>query len=123
MAQNTASNPVPECAYSVMIPWAETWVTEEQITTEFHEADFGKVQQVDMVPRDQGKRPHQKIFIHFTEINPEYAAHLDKTDENGKQNEIKVHYNGTYFWKVRKSCWKFNPKKQYDTPSRKVELC
>ena len=112
--QNTQI-PVPEGAYSVMIPWAETWVTEDRIIQEFQESGFGNVAKVDMVYREQGKRPHQKVFIHITEINEEYKQHLEAG------NEIKIHYNGTYFWKVRKSNYRHND--QRDTPKNKIELC
>ena len=98
-----------------MIPWAETWVEADRIIQEFEETGFGKVTKVDMVYRDQGKRPHQKIFIHFSVINDEYKAHL----ETGK--DIKVFYNGTFFWKVRKSNYSHHDKR--NAPATKIELC
>ena len=114
-AMSGSTNPIPEGSYSVMIPWAETWVDEARVRKEFEDSDFGTIGKVDLVHRDQGKRPHQKIFIHFTEINADYKDHL----ENG--NEIKVFYNGTYFWKVRKSNYVHQEKR--DAPKKKVELC
>ena len=110
------TSPVPEgTVFTVMIPWAETWVEEQLVTQEFGEVDFGTILKVDLVHRQQGKRPHQKIFIHFSEINPDYKAHL----ESGK--EIKVFYNGSYFWKVRQS--NYSHKDKMTTPKTKIELC
>ena len=114
-AMSGSPNPIPEGAYTVMVPWAETWVDETRVRNEFDDSEFGTIGKVDLVHRDQGKRPHLKIFIHFTEINPDYKEHLEKG------NEIKVFYNGTYFWKVRKSNYIHNESR--DTPKKKVELC
>ena len=112
---STTHSPVPEGAYTVMIPWAETWVDEQRIREEFSDSEFGNIIKVDLVHREQGKRPHQKIYIHIKDINEQYREHL----ETGK--EIKIYYNGTYFWKVRKSNYKHNS--QRETPSKKIELC
>tara|TARA_B110001450_G_scaffold226295_1_gene224973 strand:+ start:172 stop:570 length:399 start_codon:yes stop_codon:yes gene_type:complete len=112
----TQESPVPaDTVFTVVIPWAETWVDQARIMTEFDELDFGTINKVDIVHRTQGKRPHQKIFIHFSDFNEEYMAHL----ESGK--EIKVFYNGSYFWKVRKS--NYSHSERNSAPKNKIELC
>tara|TARA_B110000240_G_scaffold175834_1_gene203321 strand:+ start:313 stop:690 length:378 start_codon:yes stop_codon:yes gene_type:complete len=105
-------SPVPVDTYTVMIPWAEVWVDEERVSREFREAGFGNIDKVDLVERTEGKREHLKIFVHISSINSEYKTHLDGG------SEIKVFYNGNYFWKVRKSTYVH----RVEGKSR-VELC
>ena len=105
-------SPVPVDTYTVMIPWAEVWVDEERVSREFREAGFGNIDKVDLVARTEGKREHLKIFVHISSINSEYKTHLDGG------SEIKVFYNGNYFWKVRKSTYVH----RVEGKSR-VELC
>ena len=105
-------SPVPVDTYTVMIPWAEVWVDEERVSREFRDAGFGNIDKVDLVERTEGKREHLKIFVHISSINSEYKTHLDGG------SEIKVFYNGNYFWKVRKSTYVH----RVEGKSR-VELC
>ena len=105
-------SPVPVDTYTVMIPWAEVWVDEERVIREFRDAGFGNIDKVDLVERTEGKREHLKIFVHISSINSEYKTHLDGG------SEIKVFYNGNYFWKVRKSTYVH----RVEGKSR-VELC
>lgn len=93
-------NPVPAGAYSVCIAWAEPWVTEEQVRKELDECGWGTIVKVDFVGSSH-KRQHNKIFIHFSDINDEVKAHLDDG------NLIKVYYKDTYFWKVSKSRYEY----------------
>ena len=104
-------NPVPEgTKTTLMIPWAEKWQTREQIEAEFEKLDWAPLLKVDVVSRSgHGKRDHSKVFLHFGEWNQDetsqrVAGHLDVG------NDLKVYYNETHFWKVRKSNWTWKPK-------------
>ena len=93
-------NPVPSGAYSACIAWAEPWVTEEMVRKELDECDWGTIVKVDFVGSSH-KRQHNKVFIHYSDINDEVKAHLDDG------NLIKVYYKDTYFWKVSKSRYEY----------------
>ena len=112
MATNQNQNPVPATSvYSVMIPWVETWVDESKIREELSECAWGEIEKVDMRLVTHGKREHLKVFIHFkTFTDADVMNHLDNS------NEIKVFYNKTFFWKVRKSKYvhKEEPKKKFE---------
>ena len=80
----------------MFIPWVESWVTESKIREEMEECGFGQLGKVDFV-ESMTKRKHSKVYMHFTKVDEAVREHL----ESGKN--VKVFYNGTYFWKVMKS--------------------
>tara|TARA_B110000881_G_C18187798_1_gene323289 strand:- start:68 stop:412 length:345 start_codon:yes stop_codon:yes gene_type:complete len=106
-------SPVPEgVVYSMFIPWVETWVTEEKVRQEMEECGFGTLAKVDFV-EVATKRKHSKVYLHFSIVDEDVKAHLD----GGKQ--MKVFYNGTYFWKLMKSNYVH---KDRSAPAKKFEL-
>ena len=107
-------SPVPEgVVYSMFIPWVETWVTEEKVRQEMEECGFGTLVKVDFV-EVATKRKHSKVYLHFSIVDEDVKAHLD----GGKQ--MKVFYNGTYFWKLMKS--NYVHKEKAAAPAKKFEL-
>ena len=88
--------PVPENVYSVFIPWVEEWVTTGMVRKELGECGWGEIEKVDFL-FSAHKRKHYKVYVHFKSVQDDVRAHLD----SGKN--VKVYYNGTYYWKVSKS--------------------
>ena len=131
VAGGVQGSPVPEgTSVTLMVPWAEDWVTEQKVFAVFRDLDWGWISKVDMVQVDKGKRPHQKVFIHFSKWNEsDILEHLStepvrEVTSNGHRAvypEVKVYYNDTYFWKVRKSAWKVKPMAP-TAPKRRVEI-
>ena len=135
MAFSSASHtsPVPEgTAVTLMIPWAERWVSEQMVFAVFRDLNWGWVSKIDIVSVDKGKRPHVKIFIHFSKWNEDsndMLEHLSadpirevtSSGHRAQYPEVKVYYNEDFYWKVRKSDWKPKPLAA-STPKRKVEI-
>ena len=75
------------------------------------ECGWGELVDIQIINVQHGKRAHSKVFIH-------YKTFPDKAVENhlSQGNEIKVYYNNTFFWKVRKSKYvhKEEPKKKFE---------
>ena len=76
------------------------------------ECGFGTLAKVDFV-EVATKRKHSKVYLHFSSVDDDVKAHLD----GGKQ--MKVFYNGTYFWKLMKSNYVH---KDRSAPAKKFEL-
>ena len=76
------------------------------------ECGFGTLAKVDFV-EVATKRKHSKVYLHFSIVDEDVKAHLD----GGKQ--MKVFYNGTYFWKLMKSNYVH---KDRSAPAKKFEL-
>ena len=76
------------------------------------ECGFGTLVKVDFV-EVATKRKHSKVYLHFSIVDEDVKAHLD----GGKQ--MKVFYNGTYFWKLMKSNYVH---KDRSAPAKKFEL-
>lgn len=124
---SSQSSPVPKgTVVSLMIPWVEQWVTRQMILREFmgrpEKFRWGEISKVDMVSVSKGKRPHQKVYMHFSSWNPNVQNLLDHLLSPPKKDgarvvwpELKVFYRGDFYWKVRKSNWE--PKVASETPS------
>lgn len=118
------ASPVPEgTLVTLMLPWAEQWVTEGKIFWEFRQLGWGYISKVDMVSVEKGKRPHQKVFIHFSSWDDKYKDVLEHLSQEPTRKqtssghramypELKVYYNDTFYWKVRKSEWKLKPRQE-----------
>jgi len=129
----TKASPVPEgTQVTMMIPWAESWVSQEMVFAVFRDLNWGWISKIDMVPVEKGKRVHQKIFIHFSSWNEESNALLEhlsaepirevtSSGHRAQYPEVKVYYNDDFYWKIRKSNWKSKPIAP-STPKRKVEI-
>jgi len=121
----SASNPIPTgTVFSLVIPWAETWHTEEMILAKFEELEWGVVSKVTIVSRTgNGKRDHSKVFIHFSEWTETQGVKNHLTSDGGK-GELKIWHSETHFWKVRASTWKFTERNSgSDSRKPKVEFC
>ena len=105
--------PVPEGVYSVFIPWVEEWTTEAMVRKEMGECGWGEIEKVDFIFSTH-KRNHYKVYIHFKSVPTDVMDHLD----SGKN--VKVYYNGTYYWKVSKS--KYVHKEMFPKVENKYEL-
>jgi hypothetical protein len=133
VAGGAKGSPVPEgTAVTLMLPWVEGWVREEMVFAVFRDLNWGWISKVDMVSVEKGKRPHQKVFIHFSEWHESAADMLEHLSAEPIREvttkghravypEAKVYYNDTFYWKVRKSAWKQKPMAPA-TPKRKVEI-
>jgi len=94
----------PGTVVSLVIPWAETWQSSDYIHRVFMALRWGTMSKIDLVPKNT-KRPHNTVYIHFSDwygiMDAQSAwCNLVKYDKT-----IKVFYNDSYFWKVRKSSW------------------
>ena len=119
----SASNPIPTgTVFSLVIPWAETWHTEEMILAKFEELEWGVVSKVSIVSRTgHGKRCHTKVFIHFSAWKDTQGVKKHLTSDGGK-GELKIWHSETHFWKVRASTWKFK-ETEISGGKPKVEFC
>jgi hypothetical protein len=101
-----SKNPIPPgTQYTVLLPWVDRRISEGFLFAKFRNLDWGRILRIDMLwKRDvDGKPGHYKVFIHLGELNPCHEMvfkHLDSA-----KNELKVHYNEKFYWKVRKSTW------------------
>ena len=86
-------SPAQEGAFTITIPWVESWVTEDKIRREGEKGGFGTPIKVDFVEVDT-KHKHSKVYIHFSSVVADVKAHLDG------DKKLKVFYNGNYFWKL-----------------------
>ena len=126
MSSLSTKSPVPTgTAFSLVIPWAETWHTDELVREKFGELEWGVVTQVDIVSRSgHGKRDHAKVFIHFSSWTEEIGV----KDHLSEGKELKVWHSETHFWKVRASSWKFKEREVVsggggEKSKPKVEFC
>ena len=86
-------SPDPEGAFTMVIPWVESCVTDDKIQTDVKKGGFGTPNKVNFVKVDT-TRQHNKVYIHFSSVVEDVKAHLDG------DKELKVFYNGNYFWKL-----------------------
>ena len=112
-------NPVPPgTTYSVVLPWVSDSATNPFVAHIFNKLGWATILDIHMIykkempPREKGGRPkpaHYTVFIHFGGRNPDLAMVFDYLSLD-KKNELKVYYNEKYFWKVRCSTWKPDPR-------------
>ena len=123
---SVSKSPIPTgTVFSLVIPWAETWHTEDMIQDKFAELEWGVVSKVTIVSRSgHGKRDHAKVFIHFSEWTETQGVKEHLTSDDGK-GELKIWHSETHFWKVRASSWKFKVKDNSvgGSGKPKVEFC
>ena len=112
---DVTNDPRPEgTQYTIMLPWCDRRIRESFVHGKFRELDWGRILKIDMIWKgEQREKPgHYKVFIHFGDLNPQHSMvfeHLDGSAMvSGKDvsNELKIHYNDSHYWKVRKSSWK-----------------
>ena len=120
---SSSNSPIPTgTVFSLVIPWAETWHTEEMILDKFEELEWGVVSKVSIVSRTgHEKRDHSKVFIHFAEWKETQGVKTHLTSDGGK-GELKIWHSETHFWKVRASTCKFTERNS-DSGKPKVEFC
>jgi hypothetical protein len=129
-----ATTPVPEgTVMSLMIPWVQSWQTDDDVKATLDGLGWGEISKVDMkeLSERDGKPRHYKVFIHFSswsesETAVKVRSHLSNVvGEGEKQPELKVWYNDRNFWKVRASKWEFKARES-SVPSvvaATVEFC
>ena len=133
-AHSSSKSPVPSgTVLSLMIPWAQSWQKEDDVKATLGGLGWGTISQVDLkeVGGRDGKPPHYKVFIHFSEWSSSETAekvrgHLEKVvGEGEKQPELKVWYSDRNFWKVRASKWEFKARseKVSGVVAAAVEFC
>jgi hypothetical protein len=132
-SKNMKSTPVPEgTVMSMMIPWAQSWQTEDDVKATIGGLGWGTISKVDMkeLSERDGKPRHYKVFIHFSswsesETAVKVRSHLEKVvDEGEKQPELKVWYSERNFWKVRASKWVFKAREEVPSEvAATVEFC
>ena len=108
----------PGTVASLVIPWAETWQTDEDVARVFHALGWGTISKIDIVAKNT-KRPHNTVYIHFSSWNTNEQAQHAYFNLMNAGNDLKVFYNDSYFWKVRRSNWRPTPVKGF-TP--RVEI-
>jgi len=120
-SKNVKATPVPDgTVMSLMIPWAQSWQTEDDVKATIGGLGWGTISKVDMkeLSERDGKPRHFKVFIHFSSWSESETAvkvrgHLEKVvDEGQKQPELKVWYSERNFWKVRASKWVFKAREE-----------
>jgi hypothetical protein len=100
-------DPVPHgTTFTLVLPWVDRRITEGFIFRKFRELDWGFIIRIDMLWKRErdGKPAHYKVFIHLGDKNPKHQMVYDHLETG--DNELKVHYNDKFYWKVRKSMWK-----------------
>ena len=125
-------DPTPSgTVFTVMIPWAEKWHTEDMIRNTLEALGWGTISDVQIKLREgHGKRTHAKVFVHFSSWSEALGVrtHLENpAGKDGKQPELKVWHNETHYWKVRASKWKFEDRSSKTDESNsskpRFELC
>jgi hypothetical protein len=122
-----SKNPIPAgTTFTVLLPWVEASTKEYFLSKIFNQLDWGRILGINMIfkkatqPPPRGpdgqepkggvkpKRAHYKVFIHFGDRNPDHAPVFEYLDV--EKNELKVWYNDRFYWKVRQSSWKPDPR-------------
>lgn len=108
--QQGGSNQVvpPGTVASLVIPWAESWQTDGDVARVFHALGWGTISKIDLVAKNT-KRPHNTVYIHFSSWNTNNDAEHAYHNLINLGNDLKVFYNDSYFWKVRRSNWRPAP--------------
>ncbi len=81
---------------SLCIPRILHTITEQQIRKIFDELQLGVIHKIDI---RKGDKEHNRAFIHFRKWNSYGNANIAKERFNNGL-DIKVIYDGTWFWKV-----------------------
>ena len=109
-----SKNPVPTgTTFTALLPWVEASTKEYFLEKIFNRLDWGRILGINMILKkatggDKPKRAHYKVFIHFGDRNPAHTPVFEYLAV--EKNELKVWYNDRFYWKVRQSTWKPDPR-------------
>ena len=109
-----SKNPIPAgTTFTALLPWVEASTKEYFLSKIWNRLDWGRILGINMILKkatggDKPKRAHYKVFIHFGDRNPAHTPVFEYLAV--EKNELKVWYNDRFYWKVRQSTWKPDPR-------------